>query len=386
MKKQKICIIGGSLTGLVTAIALSKLNCDIDLITGSTKSRASLMGTLAISESNLEFIDKLNISRSLKKKMWPSSEMKLYAETNHKKLPEIFEINKNNKKEKIFYLVENLKLTKLMVEKIKKIKSISIKKNETISEINKSGSLKSIKLKNKSIKYNLIIICTGANSDLVKKIFNNDFIKHSYKEYSITTTLNHNFLKNFTARQFFLDEGIFALLPISNRKTSIVWSAKKSLKMNNLYVKNKIKFYAGKYLKKINFASKIERRDLNFLIRNKYYKERTLLFGDALHQIHPFIGQGFNMTIRDIISLEKILKNKMSLGLDIGTNDGLSQFTKEIRSGNFALSLGSDLLKNSFSISNIYFKEFRNSIIKNLNKKRLVKDIFFEVADKGLKF
>ena len=35
MKKQKICIIGGGLTGLVTAISLSKLNCSIDLITGN---------------------------------------------------------------------------------------------------------------------------------------------------------------------------------------------------------------------------------------------------------------------------------------------------------------------------------------------------------------
>ena len=34
MEKQKICIIGGGLTGLVTAIALSRLNLKIDLITG----------------------------------------------------------------------------------------------------------------------------------------------------------------------------------------------------------------------------------------------------------------------------------------------------------------------------------------------------------------
>ena len=32
MKKQKICVIGGSLAGLVTAISLSKLNCEIDLV------------------------------------------------------------------------------------------------------------------------------------------------------------------------------------------------------------------------------------------------------------------------------------------------------------------------------------------------------------------
>ena len=34
MEKQKVCIIGGGLTGLVTAIALSRLNLEIDLVTG----------------------------------------------------------------------------------------------------------------------------------------------------------------------------------------------------------------------------------------------------------------------------------------------------------------------------------------------------------------
>ena len=51
--------------------------------------------------------------------------------------------------------------------------------------------------------------------------------------------------------------------------------------------------------------------DLNFLIRSKYYKDRILLFGDSLHTIHPFIGQGFNMTLRDLLSLERILKKKI---------------------------------------------------------------------------
>ena len=33
MEKQKVCIIGGGLTGLTTALCLSQLNLDIDLIT-----------------------------------------------------------------------------------------------------------------------------------------------------------------------------------------------------------------------------------------------------------------------------------------------------------------------------------------------------------------
>ena len=67
MEKQKICIIGGSLTGLVTAISLSKLNCEIDLVIDSPIQNQKSIRTIAISEKNFDFLNKLNISKSLKK-------------------------------------------------------------------------------------------------------------------------------------------------------------------------------------------------------------------------------------------------------------------------------------------------------------------------------
>jgi len=98
MKKQKICIIGGSLTGLSTAISLAKLNVDIDLITGSNKQKFKSNRTIAISENNYQFLKKLNIVKSLKKVSWASTVMKLYAEVKNNNFSEIFEINsaKNN--------------------------------------------------------------------------------------------------------------------------------------------------------------------------------------------------------------------------------------------------------------------------------------------------
>ena len=68
MEKQKICIIGGNLTGLVTAIAISRLNCQIDLITGNVIQNHKSNRTIAISETyNLNFLNKLNINKLLKK-------------------------------------------------------------------------------------------------------------------------------------------------------------------------------------------------------------------------------------------------------------------------------------------------------------------------------
>ena len=70
---------------------------------------------------------------------------------------------------------------------------------------------------------------------------------------------------------------------------------------------------------------------MKFIIRNKYYLDRTLLFGDALHVIHPFVGQGFNMTLRDLENLENILRKKVDLGLDIGSSDVLNEFSKKVK-------------------------------------------------------
>ena len=272
MKKQKICIIGGSLTGLVTAISLSKLNFEIDLITDNFVNNFKSSRTIAVSENNFHFLNKLNISKLLKKETWICSKMKLYSESESGNFSEIFELNKEDKSENIFYMLENSKIMRLMLRKIKKIKSKSLKKNKSVSAIYNSGLLKSVKFNNNISKYNLVIICTGYNSNLVKNLFNDKKIENLYKEFAVTTIINHKPFKNNITRQIFLDKSIFAMLPISKAKTSIVWSLKNFMKeKNNYFFRKKIKKYTSKYLKEIKFNYLIEKRNLNLLIRNKYY-------------------------------------------------------------------------------------------------------------------
>ena len=382
MEKQKICIIGGGLTGLVTAISLSKFDFEIDLITGKLIKNFKSNRTIAISEENFNYLNKLNISKSLKKEIWICSKMKLYTEFENEKLLEVFEMDKENKKENIFYMLENSKIMKLMFNRIKKIKSISLKKHENISSIYTSDVLKNVKFKNSISKYNLVIISAVHENTLLKNLYDHKVIKNSYKEFAIATTIEHSNINNIIARQAFLDNGIFAMLPISKNKTSIVWSIKNSLKnKSDIFFKKKIKQYASNYVRNLKFVSSLEKKDLNLMLRRKYYSDRTLLFGDALHTMHPFVGQSFNMTLRDLKCLEKIIGEKINLGLDIGSLDVLSEFSNIIKPRNFSFSLGSDLLKSALS-----FKKARNDIFKILNKSNFAKDVMFDVANKGFRF
>ena len=391
MKKQKICIIGGGLTGLVTAIGLSELDCNIDLISGKINQNYKTNSTLAISQNNYYFLKKLKIFNSSGKELWPCSQMKLYSEIENEKFLEIFEFDKEKSDRKILYMIKNSDLIKLMIKKIRDTKSISLKENSLISEIKNFGALQGIKNKknfkaSNDSKYNLIIVCTGNDSKLVNNFFDKKMIKNSYNETSITTILNHRKTNNNIARQIFLKDEILALLPLSNSQTSIVWSLKNNIykKDKNLF-KKKIELYSKNFLTEIKFLNKIESKSLNFLIRNKYYNKRTLLFGDLLHMVHPLAGQGFNMTLRDLSFLKKILRNKIKLGLDIGNTDVLSEFTDLAKPRNFAYSIGIDFLKRYFSF-NSYFKLSRNYMLKKMNKNNAFKEILFSIADKGLKF
>ena len=118
MEKQKICIIGGGLSGLITALVLSKLNLKIDLITGNINKNLKSNKTIAISQSNYDYLKKLNIFGSLKKGFWPCSEMKLYAATKKIFFDKIFEFK--SKKKHILYMMTSSNIMKSAIKNIKK--------------------------------------------------------------------------------------------------------------------------------------------------------------------------------------------------------------------------------------------------------------------------
>ena len=84
--------------------------------------------------------------------------------------------------------------------------------------------------------------------------------------------------------------------------------------------------------------------------------------------------------------LKQFLEQAKQLGIDIGSYDILSEYSKEIKSRNFAFLIGLDFLKSSFSVKNQYFKSIRNDTIKKINSSSFIKNVFFNIANKGFKF
>ena len=182
-------------------------------------------------------------------------------------------------------------------------------------------------------------------------------------------------LRNNTAIQIFTKKGPLAFLPISNKKTSVVFSVRNFEKID---LKKSIEMYNSKYsITKINQIFNFKLNSSN--LRNYHYKN-ILAFGELLHKLHPLAGQGFNMSIRDIKLLLELIKFKFDHGLELD-NSICKNFENKIKYKNYLFSSGVDFIYEFFHLESKIKNSILSNSIKFLGKNKYANKIFTSLAD-----
>ena len=178
--------------------------------------------------------------------------------------------------------------------------------------------------------------------------------------------------------QIFTKIGPIAFLPISSFETSIVYSVNTNapVDLETLISKYNTKYSILKILDKNSF-------ELGSLNLRKYFYKHILCFGDLIHKIHPLAGQGFNMTIRDIIVLSNIIDEKIELGLELNPSI-FEEFEKKTKHRNFIFSQGIDLIYNFFDQERKINGKLISNSLKYFGKNKFFEEIFSKIADEGL--
>ena len=354
---MKVCIIGKGLVSLTLANVLIQKNIFVDILSAKKSNQHNQSRTLGVSKSNIDYFN--NEIISIKKILWEIKRIKIYTEKDLKK--EIIKFDNQNKQ--IFSIIQNYKLQKILIDKLKNSKFIKFKNNLNID----------------NSKYKLVINCDPSHL-YTKKFFYNK-IEKNYNSYAYTTTIIHKKTKNNTAFQIFTRNGPLAFLPISEIETSVVYSLRSLDKKNNFEMKYLIEKYNPIYfIKKINNWSCFELRSSS--LRN-YYKDNILAFGDLLHKIHPLAGQGFNMSLRDIKLLSDLIDEKINLGLDLD-HSLCQEFQKKSQDKNYIFSSGIDLIYELFNLQNILNSNLLNNSIKMIGNNKVINTILKKFANDGV--
>jgi len=364
---MNICIIGDGLTSLSLAKNLINKKINVHIYGRNNIENSSITRTIGISKNNLEFFKK-DIYDIPKKIFWEIKKIEIYLEKLGGEKILRFENGKNN----LFYMLRNEEL-------YNSLKNIISKNKFFKKKIIKNNFNEELLYKN---KYDLIINC-DSKSFLSKKYFTKT-INKDYNNLAYTTILKHEKVKNDIATQIFTRFGPIAFLPISNTETSVVCSLEiKNKKYNDSEVINLISKNNPKYqIKKILKLSSFKLSSSN--LRN-YHHKNILAFGDLLHRIHPLAGQGFNMNLRDIKTLSKIIQNKIDLGLQLDSSI-LQEFEKKTKNKNFIFSNSIDFIYEFFNIEKQLKSKILGKILRTAGKKKGLTNYFIKLADKGLNF
>ena len=357
---MKVCIIGDGLTSLTLAKTLVNQGIYVDIFSDlkNQNKNQNKNRTIGVSKSNIDFFNKniLNINKLL----WNINKIEIYSQSlNNKK---ILNFEKND--EQLFAIIKNYELLRNLESALRESKFSNFKKKKFNYEL-------------LGRNYKLVFNC-DTNSPIFKKYFYKK-IEKDYKSYAHTTIINHKkFLNNNIAFQIFTDNGPIAFLPISKLQTSVVYSSKEK---KTIDLKKYIRMYNKNYtITKINKSINFRLKSSNLRI---YRYKNILAFGDSLHKLHPLAGQGFNMTIRDINEILRLIRSKVKLGLDLDESIFLD-FEKNIKHKNYIFSNGVDFVYEFFNLESKMKAKFFSQTVKVLGKNKFFNKFFTNFADRGI--
>ena len=356
---MRICILGDNLSSLTVAKALVNQNIYVDIIVQQKYKNFSKLRTIGISKSNIEFFNQNIIN--IDKLLWKVKKIEIFKDD----LKDEKIINFQNKDQYLFSILKNNELYKILNNNLSKSRYFKKKliTNKKVSYID---------------KYKLIINCDYFNT-ITKKYFSKK-IEKKYNSYAYATIIQHDKILNNIATQIFTKKGPLAFLPLSSVQTSIVYSINDMFKKNTQNIKDLIKFYNPKY--KIKKIHQIENFELSSLNLRSYHHNNILAFGDLLHKLHPLAGQGYNMTLRDIIKLLQLIKFRIDLGLDLDSSICLD-FEKEIKHKNYLFSNGIDFIYEFFNFEIKVKSDLLSETLKFLSKNKSFSNFFKKAADTG---
>ena len=385
-----IIIVGGGLNGSLMAIAAANIGFStivLDSKDNEVSGENRFDGrSYALALSSVRLLKNLDIFEDIIDKSQPILDIKI-LDGKLVQGPSQFSLHFDNNEihdGPMGQMVEDRFIRKALFTKINKNKQIDYKFNSKVTEHKKQSGYISVTLDNgKKLNTKLLVGADGRNSELA----NRADIKKSgwkYNQSALVCAIEHEADHNGVAWQYFMPSGPLAVLPMTGKRSCIVWTEQNAnAKAINLFDETRYtKILAarlGNFLGKFKIIGDRHTYPLELSIADRFIDERLALIGDAAHSVHPIAGQGLNAGFKDIAVLAHIIQDARHRGEDLGSLGVLKRYEEWRRFDSAQLAYSTDLFNKLFSNENEALRLARNIGLKLLDsipvaKRNIIKE------------
>ena len=178
-----------------------------------------------------------------------------------------------------------------------------------------------------------------------------------YGQTALVCAVEHDRPHGGVAHQFFMPAGPMAVLPLSARRSTVVWSEKTDSAtviktLDDAAFLDVLRPRFGDFLGDIALTGGRFSYPLGMMIAKSYIAPNVALIGDAAHGVHPIAGQGLNAGLRDVAALIQVLSEAKQRGEDFASQPVLARYKLWRRFDATALAVTTDGFNRLFSNDN----------------------------------
>ena len=234
------------------------------------------------------------------------------------------------------------------------------------------------------IEASLLVAADGARSKLRERA---GIATHGwdYDQSGIVVTVGHERDHHGRAEEHFLPAGPFAILPLTGKRSSLVWTEKRAeaariTALGEAEFHDELEKRFGLHLGEVKALDKPRAFPLGYFVARSFIAERLALVGDAAHVIHPIAGQGLNMGLKDVAALAEVVVDAARLGIDPGQADVLERYQRWRRFDTMAMGLATNSLNFLFSNESTLLRTVRDIGLGIIDRAPPLKSLFIRQA------
>lgn len=235
-----------------------------------------------------------------------------------------------------------------------------------------------------TIAASLLVAADGARSKLRERAA---IATHGwdYDQSGIVVTVGHERDHHGRAEEHFLPAGPFAILPLTGKRSSLVWTETRkeaariiALDAEEFHAELERRF--GLHLGEVKALDKPRAFPLGYFVARSFIAERLALVGDAAHVIHPIAGQGLNMGLKDVAALAEVVVDAARLGMDPGGAGVLERYQRWRRFDTMAMGVATNSLNLLFSNESKLLRAVRDIGLGLVDRAPPLKNLFIRQA------
>lgn len=231
---------------------------------------------------------------------------------------------------------------------------LEIRQGAVADGLDVGPSAATVRMKNgDTVRARLVIAADGVKSSL-RTMAGIKVMHWDYGQSGIVATVAHERPHNGRAEEHFLPAGPFAILPLKNNRSSLVWAertadADRLVAADDLIFEAELERRFGHHLGELRVEGPRRAFPLGLTLARDFVRPRLALAGDAAHGIHPIAGQGLNLGFKDVAALAETIVEAARLGLDIGSLAVLERYQIWRRFDTVQMGITTDVLTRLFS-------------------------------------